>query len=503
MKRIFLLLAVVVFFPAFLHADFLYIEGSPLRIGVNETSQMYLTRDGVDQYWVGDCWGSVLFYTDSGAAVHSYSDDYHLDDEEYTNVLFTPASNLKDDDWTITTTMNTPEGITVTQTTAYVNGASEYSMRWIIRNDSSEAVTDVKFFHGGDAFFGGDDNARSYYNSALDMIYLRNEGVSGIMGFLTDPTTRSSHYFGGDFGDGNNQILAGLLSDTADPEYQDAGYDLQWNKESLAPGEEWTIIAYERFTEASSVQVYAPPASAVQEAGVTNTCTFVVQNMSETEDTFNFEAASESGWVISLSSGSAVIPADSSVSVDVFVLLPLINQSPVATIADTLNFTATSATTPSVTASGATTNSVLSVAEVPSYDVQIDAPAPLPMAAAGIINTCAFVVHNLSSMSDTFDFTVSSAHGWTTGMSAASATIAAGETATINVMVTLPTVSIDVDDLLIFTATSQGDPTVTATATTTNSVAATSASEPASSGDYMNGSSTIPSNWCFISTAMK
>lgn len=322
-----------------------HIDGDPLDIVVYDTGQMELWFQGVYQYYGHVAWGSVLVFTD-GELVKKYSDEYHA----YAGALvFTPVSNAvhPENPWEINTVMNTggpTNGITVTQKVEYTNTFSYYKMTWTLTNTSDATFTNCKFFHGGDSYFAGDDRAQSYWDENLGMVYLRNPGVSGLMGFYGGAGSRADRYFGGQYSTGNSQAVAGELSNTVDPTFLDAGYHLQWNRESLAPGETWTITAYEKWTEAGNVQVMAPADQTVTK-GTAIDLAFTVQNFQATTVTFNLVAESELGWPVSLPNGNTIeIASGQSAQVIVRVTPPAGTD----TADDTITLTATAANDPSV-----------------------------------------------------------------------------------------------------------------------------------------------------------
>lgn len=318
-----------------------HIDGDPLDIVAYDTGQMELSFQDIYQYFARLAWGSVLIFT-NGELVEKYSDDYH---DGYGATVFTPVSNTKPNDWEIDTVMGAgTTGMTVTQKVEYTNTFSYYKMTWTITNNSDATYTDCKFIHGGDSYFAGDDRAQSYWDESLGMVYLRNPGVSGLMGFYGGAGSRADRYYGGNYYTGNQQAVAGELSNTVDPTFLDAGYNLQWNRASLAPGQTWTITAYEKWTEAGNVQVMAPAEQTVVK-GSTIDLAFTVQNFQAAEDTFDLQAESELGWPVSFPGGNSVtVPSGQSVTVIVRVAPPAGTD----TSEDTITLSATSRTDESV-----------------------------------------------------------------------------------------------------------------------------------------------------------
>lgn len=322
------------------------IDGDPLDIFVDDTGTMALWYQGVYQYYGEDSWGSVLMFDvgDGIPVTEKYGSSYQVG---YGATAFTPVGNTKPNTWRIVTVMDAGDsGVTVTQTVDYTNGQSYYKMTWTITNDSGVTYTNCKFFHGGDTYFGGDDAARSYWNEALGMIYLRNPGVSGIMGFYGGVGSRADRYYGGYYDDGNEYAVnVGDLPNEADPDYIDAGYYLQWNRASLEPGQSWVITAYEKWTEAGNVQVIAP-SDETRNAGEVVDLNFIIQNFQEDTDTFTLHAASDLGWPVSLPGGDTVSVDSGEVAT---VLVRVRVPSSAVGLIDTVTLTATSQTDEDVT----------------------------------------------------------------------------------------------------------------------------------------------------------
>lgn len=213
-------------------------------------------------------------------------------------------------------------------------------------------------YTGGDTYFAGYDASEGHWDANLGMVYLTNPnpGVTGIMGFYGASTTPADHYYEDAYSYVGEALIAGQLPDTIDPVYQDAGYGLQWNRETLAPGQTWTIISYEKWTEAGFVQVFAPAEQSGNPGDVIN-YQFVVANYQSTADTFDLVLNSSNGWETSLPGGNTVnVPAGGSVPVDATVTIPA-GAAPGTT--DTLTLTATSQTDEDVTNEDSVTTQVL------------------------------------------------------------------------------------------------------------------------------------------------
>lgn len=209
---------------------------------------------------------------------------------------------------TITTTWQADGGnLTLKQEITYQPGQAYYQKKWTVTNSGSEGYSDIRLIHGGDTYFGGDDDSRSYWNSQTRMVYVRNQDMThyGLLGFYGSNETPADHYFSGMYNEGDTEANSGSLSDTADGDYEDAGYQLQWDKSTLAAGASWTVTSYEQITGPGMVQVLTP-SEQITAPGGTVTYEFTVQNFSQNSETYQLNAVSENGWQTSITEGSSV-----------------------------------------------------------------------------------------------------------------------------------------------------------------------------------------------------
>ncbi|HOJ31715.1 MAG TPA: hypothetical protein PLP13_06780 [bacterium] len=333
------------------------INGNPLRIYAYDDGTIGVYRyqadedDYVEQYYGGKSWGSVLFL--NGINGQTFNSWYFIDWHDSEFPQFTPVSNTKPNEWTIITIFDVGNtGVRIKQTISYTNGNSYFMKKWEITNESGTKVattyTDCRFLHGGDTYFAGDDGSQGHWDENLGMVYLTNPdpSITGIMGFYGSLTTPADHYYEDYYSDVGETMLTGQLPDTVNPNYVDAGYALQWNRATLAPGETWTIVAFEKWTEAGFVQVFAP-AEQTGNPGDTINYQFVVANYQSIDDTFDLVLTSSAGWQTSLPDGNTInISAGNSAIVNATVTIPA-NALPGAT--DNLTLTVTSQTDQQVT----------------------------------------------------------------------------------------------------------------------------------------------------------
>ncbi|HNQ34640.1 MAG TPA: hypothetical protein PKN80_01075 [bacterium] len=333
------------------------IDGNPLRIDAYEDGTLGVYRwngtDYINQYYSGNCWGSVLLLH-SPRTTDAFNSWYFIY-WGYTNAKpqFTPVSNTKPDPWTTVTVFRAGDsGVRLTQTIKYTDGNAYYKKSWRIENLGSTEYNDCRFFHGGDSTFGGIDASRGHWDANLGMVYLTNpdQAIDGIMGFYGDLTTPATSYAEGEYDDEVcERILdTGQLGNSVNPGYIDAGYALQWNRGTLSPGDVWTIISYEKWTEAGFVQVFAPAEREV-EAGDVIQHQFVVANYQATTDTFILQPDSSLDWpwaFVNPAQAQVTLAAGASTTVSFQVTIP---AGAAPGTRDVLTLTATSQTTPAVT----------------------------------------------------------------------------------------------------------------------------------------------------------
>jgi len=338
-------------------AAYLQIDGDPLDIEAEDDGQMAVYYEGQYQYYGIYAKGSFLFLNGTDLDFDFGSGPAKSCDATY---QFTPVSHTQTDDWTLETVFDAATtGVRITQIVEYINGNKYYKITWQLANTGSETYTDNRFIHGGDTYFAGYDSSRGNWDSALGMVYLTNPdmAVAGIMGLYAAPSSPADHYFEGGYSNNWQEMCSGRLPDTVDTSYIDAGYSLEWDRATLAPGDEWVIVAYEKWTEAGFVQVFAPPGQS-GDPGDVFAYNFTLQNLQTFEDTFDLVATSSESWGVSLPGGDNVtIAAGATETVGV-----TLNPGGACGV-DTLTLTATSQTASNVTNSDS---------------VNTDIPCPMP-----------------------------------------------------------------------------------------------------------------------------
>jgi hypothetical protein len=287
---------------------------APLEICVKDdgTPMVWVDQSGsrVRQYYGDDDWASVI-WLDGANATQRFS-------TEYIDANLTPVSNVvggagtPSDPFVMTNVTELgASGVRLTQRFTYVNGDRAFKKSWMLESTGGTTFSDVRFFHGGDTYFGGIDSARSWYDNTLKMVYVTNSSFSdtGYMGFYANPATPFARYYSGHYSPGNGHASNDAeLPNTSDSDFEDAGYYLQWNRASLAPAEVWSFEAFETWSPPGVVQVLAPAEEYVS-PGATVRKTFRVHNLDDTNaQTITLDAiATPSGWTVSLPNGSSIM----------------------------------------------------------------------------------------------------------------------------------------------------------------------------------------------------
>ena len=284
----------------------------------------------VYQYYSEDDWGSTFFF-DQGDTPYSFGSPYYVDGDMADFGAGTQTLLDVDGGQAVKTVWLLNEGdVELTQLVTYIDGASQVEKTWTIKNltegDGAADMEGIRFLHGGDAYFAGNDDARCYYDASQKMVYLKNEDMtkSGLMRFNGSDSTPADHYEAGYYDDVTMDIYYGELLDYANEEYDDAGYGLEWDQDTLAAGDSWTIISYESWSDPGTVQVIAP-ADKSTPSGTMLTFEFTVQNFltddngDAANDTFNLTATSEAGWATDIQGNSSITVAGDGGTAKVFV----------------------------------------------------------------------------------------------------------------------------------------------------------------------------------------
>ncbi|AMN47677.1 hypothetical protein ACG33_11315 [Steroidobacter denitrificans] len=259
------------------------------------------------QYYSGHSWGSLVWLDGLNTSMR-FGSGYLGGTPWSTQSNTTTGTGAANDPYVITTIADLgATNVRFTQKISYVNGDRSIRKTWSFENTGETTFDDLRFFHGGDTYFGGQDSARSWYDSGNAMVYVTNSDFtnSGYMGFYPNPATPAARYFSGRYSTGRTQAMAGELSNTADSSFLDAGYVLQWNRATLAPGETWTFEGFETWSAPGELQVFSPADEYVL-SGTTVHKTFKIQNLTEEGLTAGITVTASAGWTATLSEEATI-----------------------------------------------------------------------------------------------------------------------------------------------------------------------------------------------------
>jgi len=195
---------------------------------------------------------------------------------------------------------------------------------------------------------------------------------------------------------------------------------------------------------------------------------FLVRNPGEVYNTYSLTAYSPHGWSVSTPS-SVTVSAGASETVTVTVSVP---ADAIAGTADHLLLTASCTVDNCVVDSGAATTTI--VGAVPTQDVEVIAPAG-KTANPGDSISYDFTVTNTGNISDTYSLSAASPHdlrGWSVS-SPSSVAVSAGDSEIVAVTVNVPPdAPVTTVDRVSLTASSQTNPAVADSDTTSTTVVA-------------------------------
>lgn len=312
------------------------VEGN-LKIVINDEDDYGWAMQGMEVWRFVDGYWQYQFYSEDSKGVRlqidgvgydlGYFKDWGYSGEGFdtdNDITATPVSNTRDNDGRITT-VNDAGPVRVTQVTTYEPGADYYGMRWTIQNTGETTLDDLRFFHGGDTYFQGDDRGGGFWDENNNTVGVQHTVGEEIARMSLQGATIPESYESRGYWLVGESVAAGGLTGAIDPdENTDNGYGMEWRQASLAPGETWTIQAYEKFGDAvvGGPLVFAPTLTPA-DAGATLDLTFTVENTGV--EPMAAELAVEvdlAGWqaeIIDPGSSTVIIPDVDPRQIDVIV----------------------------------------------------------------------------------------------------------------------------------------------------------------------------------------
>jgi hypothetical protein len=303
-----------------------------------------------------------------------------------TNTSSTGATN------TITTSVSTPSGVTVTQNITYVNGSQQFTHQWTITNSGGTTYTAVALRYGGDTYYHDADEAVGFYNSSTGLLYCTDPNYTGFMGMEAASSTPASSYYEDAYGSVWSALQSTTigLPDTVNPTNIDNGMGLEWDHGSFAPYSTINFTASEIWDNPSAVTVTAPATQEIT-LNVPTALTFTVTNTETGSDTFSLQALPTTGLTVQSVSPAGPITLAANGSQNVTVTVTATGAS--GQYQPTLSLVATSTQTPANTSQGAVLLNMTAALVVP--------PANITVPTGGTA-TLTFIVTNEETVSDTF-----------------------------------------------------------------------------------------------------
>lgn len=295
------------------------VEGD-LLITVQDSGQMDVKRyvaaapePWQNQIFAGSAKGSRLQF-----GSNSYGFGYYSGNSSPTFKSNTKSGN------TITTSWDAGS-VNIVQKTTYTEGNAYYRLEWTITNTGSSSLNDLRFFHGEDTYLSGGDNGGGFWDSVNNSIGVKKTISGSEQRLVLQGITTPYAYESQNYSLVRNNVNNGGLTGAIDPnEATDNGYALEWRTASLSAGSSWTIVAFEKFNNATvgGLNVTAP-VSVECNAGTTCEMNFSVANQSPNSATVNLSVSGTQSWGQTIvGSNPRTISGNSSAVVTVSVSVP-------------------------------------------------------------------------------------------------------------------------------------------------------------------------------------
>jgi hypothetical protein len=224
-----------------------------------------------------------------------------------------PSGTQTKTEWT------TADGLRITQELTYLPGSVYYGLRWKIANESSTDRSDLRFFHGEDTYFFGDDHGAGFWDAPNNTIGVQRTIGKDLSRMSLQAVTIPFAYDSEFYYTVISNVDSGALTNTIDPiESTDNGYALEWRNAILPAGATWTISAYEKFADVQvgAVSVTAPVSVTCNTGAICNLTYTVTNSTIFTANITLTLTPDQTGWSASTTSTSlAVAPGSSQVIV--------------------------------------------------------------------------------------------------------------------------------------------------------------------------------------------
>jgi hypothetical protein len=278
---------------------------------------------GIDRF-ISEQWQDQIYAWDhKGSRLQINETGYSLGYFDGLPPVLISNTNVSDSQITAVWTAG---GMRITLDLTYQNGAAFMGLHWALTNESGNPMSDIRFFHGEDTYYFGDDHGAGYWDDLNTTIGVQKH-VGGELKRMSLQAVNTPHaYDSMHYSSVYTDVNAGALTNTIDAnESTDNGYALEWRKDTMQNGETWTITAYEKFADVSvgTVSVTAP---ILTECNIGGTCdlTYTVINISSSAANVDLSLISNDRCpaVIISPEASIIIPAGGSQAVIVRVTVP-------------------------------------------------------------------------------------------------------------------------------------------------------------------------------------
>ncbi|MFA4919133.1 MAG: hypothetical protein WC581_07770, partial [Thermodesulfovibrionales bacterium] len=278
---------------------------------------------GIDRF-ISEQWQNQIFAWDNkGSRLQINETGYSLGYFYGLPAVFVSNTKLSDNQITAVWTAG---GMRITLDLTYQNGAAFMGLRWALTNESGNTMSDIRFFHGEDTFYFGDDHGAGYWDDPNTTIGVQKHVGGELKRMSLQAVNTPYAYDSMNYYSVLTDVNAGALTKTIDAnESTDNGYALEWRKDIMQNGETWTITAYEKFADVSvgTVSVTAPILTECNIGGICD-LTYTVINISSSAANVDLSLISNDRWlaVIISPAASIIIPAGGSQAVIVRVTVP-------------------------------------------------------------------------------------------------------------------------------------------------------------------------------------
>ena len=211
----------------------------------------------------------------------------------------------------------------ITQTLTLPSQTAQYiKMVWAVKNAGSTSLNNLHFLRGEDTYLGGDDSGYCYWDQATHSVGVYNTIDGVLMRLYLQGVTAPNSYTSEKYGEAVVEVSKGLaLSKTIAAGKLDNAYAMEWERDTLAAGETWTIRAVESFVN-SPVTGACTANTVVSPTDGTVTVPYTITNSSSTTQNVTYSVEGPEGWGVTSERTSDTLAAGQSTTINVQVTIP-------------------------------------------------------------------------------------------------------------------------------------------------------------------------------------